>query len=230
VEVIGGTGNDTLIGPHENATWQITGENSGSVAGIAFSGVENLTGAAGNADTFVFDAAGSISGLVDGGIGGFDSIVLDGGTYSSVVYHATGPDSGAIMRDGDIITYAGMEPVSDNLDADNRIIVVDNANHDDQIIISTNAGQLHIASGNSLFESIDIGSAPNVMLEIQADGGSDTFVFQSAPSAFNTKLKSLAGSVLTPCRPPRTQASPLCPTNCRLVRSRLHWIQSSMLT
>jgi hypothetical protein len=56
---------DTLIG---DATWDISGANSGSVNGLAFSSFENLTGGSGN-DQFIFFPGGSISGNLDGGGG-----------------------------------------------------------------------------------------------------------------------------------------------------------------
>ncbi len=37
---------------------------------------------------------GSISGVVEGGLGGFDSVVINGDTYGSVEFVALGPDSG----------------------------------------------------------------------------------------------------------------------------------------
>jgi hypothetical protein len=56
---------DTLIG---DATWDISGANSGSVNGLTFSSFENLTGG-GGADQFIFLPGGSIAGNVDGGGG-----------------------------------------------------------------------------------------------------------------------------------------------------------------
>ncbi len=131
---------------------------------------------------------------MDGGAGGFDTIVLDGGTYSSVVYRGTGPNSGTIQRDTDLISYAGVEPITDNGSATTEVIIVDGGNNnDDQIVVSDNSGNLHIESTNGLFESIDITSAPSISLEIQSGGGNDTFEFQGAPAAFNTILKFTGG-------------------------------------
>jgi hypothetical protein len=47
-------------------TWLITGSNAGDVAGVSFTGVENLSGGSGD-DAFFF-SGGSIAG-VDGGVG-----------------------------------------------------------------------------------------------------------------------------------------------------------------
>ena len=56
----GGSGEaDTLVGPKEDSTWNITGSNSGDVNGIIFfSGFENLTGSPDNVDEFIFLCGG----------------------------------------------------------------------------------------------------------------------------------------------------------------------------
>src|SRR5437773_3762346 len=195
IDFIGGGGSDTLIGPGVDSAWNVTGANAGRLDSVTFSGVENVTGAAGNKDTFVFKPGGSLGGIVDGGAGGFDTIVLDGGTYSSVVYRGTGPNSGTIQRDTALISYAGVEPITDNGSATTEVIIVDGGNNNnDQIVVSDNSGKLHIESTNGLFESIDISSAPSISLEIQSGGGNDTFEFQSAPVAFNTILRFAGGT------------------------------------
>ncbi len=71
--------NTRLFGPNANATWNITGTNSGSVAGLPFSQIGNLTGSSMN-DTFeVFNGAG-VSGTIDGGAG---TDLLDYTNYTS---------------------------------------------------------------------------------------------------------------------------------------------------
>ncbi len=64
----GNGGIDTLIGPDVDETWNITALNAGSVGGVSFTNVENLTGGSGE-DVFVFSAGKSISGKIDGGGG-----------------------------------------------------------------------------------------------------------------------------------------------------------------
>jgi len=190
IDFIGGGGSDTLVGPGVDSSWNVKGAKARTLGSVTFSGVENLIGAAGNKDTFVFTPGGSLGGIVDGGAGGFDTIVLDGGTYSRVVYRGTGPNSGTIQRDTDLISYAGVEPITDNGSATTEVVIVDGGNsNNDQIVISDSSGKLHIESTNGLFESIDITSAPSISLEIQSGGGDDTFEFQGAPAAFNTILK-----------------------------------------
>ncbi|MBX9626859.1 MAG: hypothetical protein K2X82_23870 [Gemmataceae bacterium] len=57
---------DTLAGPNAAATWAVSGANAGTVAGVAFRGMENLRGGSA-ADTFAL--AGTVAGTVDGGGG-----------------------------------------------------------------------------------------------------------------------------------------------------------------
>ena len=107
----GGLGLDTLVGPAADVTWDVTGPDAGTVAGVDFSAVENLTGAPDNHDTFVLGTGGSVAGTVDGGTGGFDSLVfdVDGKTVHST---ANDPHSGSIAVGGTPITYAGLEPIT----------------------------------------------------------------------------------------------------------------------
>ena len=53
VRVTGSSGEDTLAGPAADTIWNVTGHGSGSVAGATFTGIENLSGAADNEDTFI---------------------------------------------------------------------------------------------------------------------------------------------------------------------------------
>ncbi|MBD2744473.1 filamentous hemagglutinin N-terminal domain-containing protein [Coleofasciculus sp. FACHB-1120] len=71
--LVGGTGNSTLIGANTANTWNITDNNSGDVnGGVAFSGFQNLTGG-GDTDNFVFSDGKNISGIIDGKQG-FDTV------------------------------------------------------------------------------------------------------------------------------------------------------------
>ncbi|MDH4156934.1 MAG: hypothetical protein OEW00_06620, partial [candidate division Zixibacteria bacterium] len=107
----GQSGNDTLVGPAVNTTWYITGPDSGNVAGVDFVGIENLTGGADNEDTFVFVDGGSLSGSIDGGAGGYDTLVVDFSAIDHLIYDACGPDSGVVNADGNVIEFVGLEPI-----------------------------------------------------------------------------------------------------------------------
>ena len=107
----GGAGTDTLVGPTQNVTWNVTARDAGTVAGMTYARVENVTGSANNRDTFVLAAAGAVSGVLDGGAGGFDTLVVDS-QGSPLVATVTGPQSGTIGRGTNVVTYKGLEPVT----------------------------------------------------------------------------------------------------------------------
>jgi hypothetical protein len=117
----GGAGVDTLVGPALDATWRISGVDAGEVAGLAFSGVESLVGADGNRDTFVLAQGATLSAGLDGGAGGFDTLVLEG-AYQTAVFRGTGPHSGAVTLDGATLDYLGLEPITSNLPAADVVV------------------------------------------------------------------------------------------------------------
>jgi hypothetical protein len=65
---VGNAASGTLIGPDTPNVWAITGLNTGSVAGVAFSGFANLTGGA-DTDQFAFGNGSVVGGTVNGGGG-----------------------------------------------------------------------------------------------------------------------------------------------------------------
>jgi hypothetical protein len=67
-QIDGGAGLDELIGPDATSSWSLTGADAGVLnSNVHYVGVESLLG--GNAaDTFHVQAAGSVSGTVDGGL------------------------------------------------------------------------------------------------------------------------------------------------------------------
>jgi len=85
--IVGSAGSDTLIGPNSGATWQILGLNSGFVAGVNFSSIENLTGGTGN-DTFSFNPVGAVFGNINGG-GGTNTLDYSSGSGPVTVNLAT---------------------------------------------------------------------------------------------------------------------------------------------
>ncbi|HZU36297.1 MAG TPA: hypothetical protein VFA18_10330, partial [Gemmataceae bacterium] len=84
-QILAGGGSDTLIGSNLTTAWVVTGPNSGTLtagsSSLTFSGIKNATGGSGN-DSFQFQSAGSLSGLLDGGAG---SNTLDYSLYGSGV-------------------------------------------------------------------------------------------------------------------------------------------------
>src|SRR5262249_12759439 len=88
----GNGGIDTLVGPNINATWSITNTNAGSVAGIAFSNIQNLAGGTGN-DLFHFSSGKGVNGTINGGTGK-DSLDFSAYTTGVTVNLTTGTATG----------------------------------------------------------------------------------------------------------------------------------------
>src|SRR5690625_3462428 len=105
----------TLVAGNQTNTWSITGTNAGELAGMAFNGMANLVGGQLD-DTFVFSAAGDITGLIDGG-GHETENTLD---YSRVA----GADIG-LGKDNDFINIQHL--IGDNISSTLR--AADQNNH-----------------------------------------------------------------------------------------------------
>ncbi|EXI79545.1 MAG: hypothetical protein AW10_02278 [Candidatus Accumulibacter appositus] len=70
----GAGGNDILIGLDAANTWNLNGENAGTVGALRFTGIESLRGGAAD-DAFVFaDGNARLSGEIDGGSGGSNTL------------------------------------------------------------------------------------------------------------------------------------------------------------
>ncbi|MBF0461945.1 MAG: hypothetical protein HQL87_11155, partial [Magnetococcales bacterium] len=185
----GSAGQDDLVVLHGDTTWTVDGAGSGHAGQIAFAGLENLTGGANNRDTFVFTPTGSMAGRIDGGVGGFDTLVLDGGAFDTVAYAATGPNSGTVQRDADIITYVGLEPIVDTTQTTQRVLGMSNGDDLDAHLASTSDGRL-LLSG-STFESI-LFNTPSTSLTVQGGTGDDILTLGGA-TVSSTQTQWLTG-------------------------------------
>ena len=173
VTFAGGAGVDTIFGPAADTRWNITGAGSGTVAGLTFSGVEWLRGAAGNEDTFVVSGAGSIAGGVHGGDGGYDVLRFDGqGNSGALVYRPDGLQSGVVTVGGTSIRFDGLEPVSSTRTA--AVVELTYAPHtpaDQLVLTALSPTQLRVSS--TMAESIDF-AVPTGSLTINAAGAKVT--------------------------------------------------------
>jgi hypothetical protein len=178
VTFLGGTGPNRLTGPGGDRIWQITGPGAGWVGHpgfVRFDGVENLLGAADNRDTFRVSAAGSISGTIAGGDRGYDVVELSDGHFNRLAFRPTGPDSGGIDRDGDRITYAGMEPISSsNVTADNVVFTGLPQPTTAKLYLNTSNQLVLESTAGANFETHAF-SVPSQSLTINLGGDDDTF-------------------------------------------------------
>ncbi|MCS7045019.1 MAG: hypothetical protein NZO58_01555, partial [Gemmataceae bacterium] len=184
----GGSGLNHLIGPDGvNVEWHITGPDSGFIQGlIDFYGVENLTGGVDNEDTFIVAGGGSISGRVEGGDRGFDTVRFTG-QYSSIGYRVTDFDSGIISLDGVVFYYDGMEPIQ--FTQATETFTYEGTAGDDTIIVSDipDVGSLRMQiSGTG--ELVQFAN-PTEALIIKGRNGSDTITVHSVDPEFAAELK-----------------------------------------
>ncbi len=123
ISIDGAGGADTVVfDSTDAASWTVDAANAGNVTAgngfVSFASTENLTGAAGNNDTFTIAHGATISGSIDGGTGGYD-VLLFTGRYQAASYAATGAGSGIVGADGARVSFAGLEmadPDSDTMD------------------------------------------------------------------------------------------------------------------
>jgi hypothetical protein len=108
--VVGGSAANTLTGPNVNDTWNITGTNAGNVAGVSFSAFANLTASTGS-DTFHFSDGKGVTGLVDVGGGGTNT--LDYSLYTTGVSvnltTGTATGTGGVANIQDIIASPAID-------------------------------------------------------------------------------------------------------------------------
>ena len=116
VNVIGGTGSDTLTGADVANAWSITGVNTGTVGGVSFSNIENLQGGA-SADSFTFAALSSVDSVAGGGSS--DTLNLSSDTLGVTVDLSAGTASyaGTISGIEDVVTGAGNDTIIGALSA-----------------------------------------------------------------------------------------------------------------
>jgi hypothetical protein len=107
VTVNGNGGIDTLVGPNLNNIWFITGSNQGTLGNVTFSSVENLTGGTAS-DVFAFySAAGTLSGLVNGG-GGSNSLDYSHHNSGVSVQLANSPAVGTATATGGVLNIQSL--------------------------------------------------------------------------------------------------------------------------
>ena len=178
--LIGGSGNNTLVGPTSDSTWNLTGTNSGTVSGVTFTSFENLTGAASNADTFILFPGGDQSGSIDGGAAGSDKLVFDDGQGNRVTFAPTGSPTGTVVSQaGTTYTYAGMDPISfnqSNFSDPNNVTVTGNP------ILGNNLSLTYFTAA---------------LVEISQGGGGQSIAFPIPANSLTINIGDVGSNTLT---------------------------------
>ena len=115
-----------------------------------------------------------------------DSLTLTGGsTFSTVTHTATNASDGTVSVTGNsTITYTGLEPVTDNLSATDRVFTFTGGA---ETITLTDATGANMTIDSTLSESITFAN-PTGSLTINAGTGDDTVTVTSVDAAYNVDL------------------------------------------
>jgi hypothetical protein len=204
--LLAGPGNDLLTGPEallDQTTWSITGLNSGTVDGVAFDGFERLKGQNTSNDAFVFSAAGSLSGNIDGGSGGLDGFAVADTAGLLLAYQPSGLDqTGTVTVRDKQITFSGIDNYTP-WSGDNTHRIFTGSVFDKPVVLadadSTSSGNmvlsftgLSFTSGLSTYTFAN----PSQGLSVITGTGGDDITVQSLDPAFSGSLIRYSGGVL----------------------------------
>jgi len=101
-DATGADGDELSVVGSDVVSWTLSGFDEGSVAaagGITFTDVENLSGDALNRDTFIIGDAALLVGTIDGGVGGFDTLVMRSPTAVTLSDTEIQTQGGAVVFD-----------------------------------------------------------------------------------------------------------------------------------
>lgn len=183
----------TINGLDGNDTINVSGDLSFLTGGVT------ITGDGGD-DTLTLDfGAGNMvpaAGLsFDGGNEpGSDLLVLEGGSFATEVYTATGASSGTIVLGGaSTVTYTNLAPIDDTLAVTNFTFNASPSNDTVQIEDSPNAGRSRIRSATGTFELLDYANKTNIT--VSGAGGQDTLnLTMTAPAPGQATLVIAGGT------------------------------------
>ncbi|MFP6762346.1 MAG: Ig-like domain-containing protein, partial [Planctomycetaceae bacterium] len=128
-----------------------------------------------------------------GGVAGNDDLVLLGGSATTVAHTFASASSGSVDVDGAVVSYSGLEPISDSLTAQTRTFTygaaVDVVTVED--IGTANDGMVRISSAGTS-ESVDF-AVPAVEIEVILGAGSDQLTAASLDGNFLGTFSVQAG-------------------------------------
>ena len=190
VASVTGAGNDTLQGPSQAATWQLTGAGAGNVAVNAggpatnFQGFAQLDGAASGHDTFNILPGGSLTGGIQANAGGFGALAYVGGQYGSVQSVSTAPHAGSVTVDGVTTNYTGIDALTLPDPANTTVSVLGS---DAVLQDASSTGMLQLSSTESGTTTF---AAPtqNLTVNLGNGTGGDTLTIQNLDARFASGL------------------------------------------
>ncbi len=174
-------GNNTLRGPNAATTWNLTGANRGNFTNAAvavnYATTQNLTGGTNN-DSVIFAAAATLSGTLNGGTAGSDS--LD----NSAIAGAVNALNGNGTNHGFMGTATGLGGIFDNIDALNpaaSAFVVNGTGGNDTLFLINNGGAVQYTLNGAAPVNVPAGIPQFIF---NGNGGSDAFTINFSGGVF----------------------------------------------
>jgi fibronectin-binding autotransporter adhesin len=127
-------------------------------------------------------------------LGGGDAMTLVGGSVFTTVTHTfvDNNDGSVAVTGNGLITYTGLEPITDNLDAANRVFTFTGANETIDLTASGANSQLDSTLGESV-----LFVHPTTSLTINSTNGTDAINLTSIGSSFNANVTVNSNSTST---------------------------------
>ena len=194
----GGGQDDTLVLTATEAEAGDLQLTTSGVAGptIAFSGTDSFTFNAGDGNDqlhinhpsdSLFEPASGIFYNGQGAVGDSDTLTLTGGNATTIAHAFVNANDGTVDWDGTTLTYTGLEPITDNMNAADRFFLF---NGDAETITLSDA----VAAGNSFIDS-DLGESvvfanptASLTIDTMVGTGTDAINIQGLDPAFDADL------------------------------------------
>jgi hypothetical protein len=203
---VGQGGASQLKGPTpaaDQATWLISGPNSGEVSGTTFEGFGVLIGQDSYNDAFIFQSNGSISGSIQGGQDAVDGIAVEDASGDLLAYQPAGADSqGQATLGSKVINFTQLdlyEPFSGT--SDQRIftgsIFDKSVEFSDSDLNTTGQSKLRFQGLSFTTGSNEyVFANPSGLLFVNLGSGLDRLVNASTDPAFNPNFLTFQDGIL----------------------------------
>ncbi len=184
----GGGGLDTVSGPATGATYTVTGSDTGTAAGVAFSHIGKLQGASAAPDQFILSPGATLSVGIDGGTGGQNTLF---GPLTGATFNITARDAGNLggvaftnvnLLQGangapDTFVFAPGGSLSNRVDGGTggQNAVIGPSDGATFTVTGVNTGQIQEAGTAFSTAFVNIG-------KLQGGAGADTFVLNAGAS------------------------------------------------
>ncbi|MDY0166305.1 MAG: NF038122 family metalloprotease, partial [Thermoguttaceae bacterium] len=152
----------------------------------------------GGSDTLIVDFSSGNpippAGIAFDGGDGDDELILEqgsfAGSFTNVTHTFTSTSTGTVAVDGAIVTYAGLEPIADNLNVANRVFTFTNV-VTDGTFVQTPGDPTRTRIDSNQSELVDFATPSNSLTVNLASGASNTFGVNSLADGFNTPTNTI---------------------------------------